>query len=69
MLYKGSSGCYAGAKLYRARFEDFGSRIELAMRYAALRSCFGRVVSDRQAGRGEADVAVQGDVDRLSGRI
>jgi hypothetical protein len=41
------------------------------MRYAALRSCFGRVMSDRKAGRGEADVAVQGDVDwcALAGRI
>lgn len=71
MLYRGSSGCYADAKLYRARVEDLSSRIELAMRYAAFRSCFGLVESDRQVGRGGADVAVQGEVDRcaLTGRM
>ena len=71
MLYRGSSGCYADAKLYRARVEDLSSRIELAMRYAAFRSCFGLVESDRQAGRDGADVAVQGEVDRcaLTGRM
>lgn len=71
MLRIGNSGCYANAKLYRRARKDFESRIELAMRYAALQSCSGGVMSDREQSRGEADVAVQEVVNRYAstGRI